>query len=153
MPNQPSTFRFTLRALFIVTAFVGLGLLALKYPNASRPWVNMSVVLLVAYASISALVRTGTRRLFWAAFAVTAATALLACQSHLLMGPITYLPSSWFSSLAQALHPPRGPGGLDTPATYSCTQITHLLSIIVLSTAAAYIIPWLVQRGQKPPRA
>lgn len=142
MQNQPSTLQFSLRALFIVTAFVGLGLLALKYPS---PWallvVSLAVLLLFAYAVVASLVSTGNRRLFWAAFAATAVTRLL--------GQYTIVPYDCIQWLWVVLHPP----GPHSDPAYSGGTTFHAicanLSVVVVSTIAAYLIPWLVRRGKQ----
>ena len=145
MQNQPSTFRFTLRALFICTAFVGLGLLAMKYPSLAVTPVQLAVVLLVAYAVIAALVHTGTSRLFWGAFAV-AAVIWLVSRFYV---PDEYVRFVWMMNHPEALA--LQPWERITQGTEKALiEVLHCLFAVLVSTVAAYIIPWLVQRGQKP---
>ncbi|MBC8870167.1 MAG: hypothetical protein H8E44_12160 [Planctomycetes bacterium] len=144
MQNQPNTLRFTLRALFICTAFVGLGLAALLRPFA---WVLMIVqvvvLLLVVYAFVSALVSTGNRRLFWAAFA---ATATAAGFLHFLGVPHQYGKWLWWVLHGEDPHPAATGQGAPSSAFRLILQDFY---VIAVSTAAAYIIPWLVQRRQE----
>lgn len=71
MQNQPSEIRFGLRTLFLLTAFVGFGLLALMYPYL---WVKdlllWAMMLINGAAVTAALLTTGARRAFWTTFAV-----------------------------------------------------------------------------------
>jgi len=146
MQNQPSTIQFSLRALFVSVAFVGLALLALKYPTA---WVllvaQVALLLLVVYAVIAAVVSTGSRRLFWLAFTVSAAASIFG--NHVA---VPYPGMYWLWGMLQ----PRVPtSSLVTEPELNFRQLLGVLYIITVSTIAAYIIPWLVQRGQKPPQA
>jgi drug/metabolite transporter (DMT)-like permease len=130
--------------LFICTAFVGVGLLALMYPFH---WVAMTVqlaaVLVVAYAFIAALASTGTRRLFWAAFAATAIV--------FLFGQILSVPYECTIMLWNALHPADPHNGLASDIFIDQDVPFHSiranLYVLVVSTAAAYLLPWLAKRG------
>ena len=147
MQNQPSTFRFTLRAMFICTAFAGLGLVVLKDSNDRMPIiVNLAVELLIVYAIIAALARTGRRRLFWAAFAATAVLIFIN-DKGIYRGFFYELAGElWALTLQHLLIP----GGAHQDQWTAFLFIGDRLCLILISTAAAYIIPWLVQRGQKP---
>lgn len=132
-----------MRALFMLTVFVGLGLLALKYPSA---WMHMivkvAVLLLVVYAFISALVSTGNRRLFWAAFAATAVAFMLMSENFLAQ----FLPYEWTNSIFLRLHPADEMGVQNREANVAFAIMLNRLCLILISTIAAYLIPWLVQR-------
>ena len=144
MQNQPSVIRFTLRALFICTAFVGLGLSALMYPF---DWVllivNLVVVLLVTYAFIRVLACTGNRRLVGVCF--MAASMLLIFNVY--VPPFSH---ELTLRLCEVLH---GEASIGTKEKQYFLPIARRLYLIVLSTAAAYFVPWIAQRGQKPPQA
>ena len=149
MQNQPSTFRFSLRALFVCTAFVGLGLLALKYPS---DWllmlVNLAVAFSIVYALISAWVNMGGHRLFWGAYAATAVTLLISKFDV----PETVVEVVWSvmhsGSTLRYVNPF---GELVRTATWFA-RVLDFLFVLAISSVAAYIIPWLVQRGQKKSR-
>jgi hypothetical protein len=154
MQTPPSKFRFSLRALFVATAFVALGLGALKYPFE---WVlfgvDLAVALSVVFALVSALVSAGSRRLYWAAYTASA-------FAFLLMGTeptLTFLPPKLLNIICEAMHPMYVPidrvsfESLDMESAGFFLEIANRLGVVVFSTVAAYIIPWLVQRGQKPP--
>ncbi len=147
MQNKPSTFRFSLRALFMVTAFVGLGLLALMYPLHWVPFaITLAVAFLFAYSIVAVLASKGSRRLFWAAFAATAAAILLLSENIFSQ----FLPHDWMTSIFLHLHPTDEMGVQNRDADMGFVQTVNRLLTITISTVAAYIIPWLVQRGQKP---
>lgn len=150
MQNQSSTFPFTWLAFANCAAFAGLGLLALKLPS---PWmlliVDLTVVFVVAYALVSVLVvSTGSRqKLFWAAF-----FAAFVASSLLLESPYSSrLPYVFVKWLLMLLHP--SPSKLAGGESEYFFIIAGRLFVVMISTAAAYIIPWLVQRGQKPQEA
>jgi len=140
MQDQPSTFRSGLPALFICIAVVGLWLLCRVAPH---PWlvliINLVLAFSVAYALISVLVSTGNRRLSSAAFAATA-VVLLSIQL-----PITecfsqhYRLLLWFKMLVHDNY---------SPHNYLIRGLHDRLFVIMLSVAAAYLLPWIVQRGQ-----
>ena len=143
MHHEPSTFQFSLRAMFIYTTLVALGLLGLMY---TAPWVVLLlwivVVLLFSYAIVAVLASSGNRRLFWAAFATTAVA---------LRFSVNETPNLVKDWLWGVLFP-------DTPAYVShfpsyddVCDFARLLFVLAVSTTAAHIIPWLVQRGQEPP--
>jgi hypothetical protein len=145
MQNQPGTFRFSLRAMFICTAFVALGVLALMHAS---PWVELVlalvVVLLFAYSIVAVLATTGSRRLFWAAFA---ATAFMLCFG------VKELPDQCVGWLWDVLYPNTEPWAVSFPSLDDLRNVATRLFHLVVSTAAAYILPWLVQRGRQPPQA
>ena len=145
MQNQPSTFRFSLRAMFICMAFMGFGMAALRYPHS---WVmlilGMVAVLLFAYAAVVVLATAGRRRLYWAAFAATAVSVYFLRR--------TVVPVDLCRQLGKALSVPvasTDPLYRQDLCFYDVAVLLHLLTV---STLAAYIIPWLVQRGQKQPQ-
>jgi hypothetical protein len=146
MQNQPSRFHFSLRAVFIWTTFVALGLAALKYPFI---WVGVVVNLAVAYsvvfALISALVNRGDRRLFWATYAATVPAIVLLSQNYFT--PL--LPQRWMRSFYMAIH---ATDMVEDGSDVFFMQLVEELCLVVFSAIAAYIIPWLVQRGQKQPQ-
>jgi hypothetical protein len=145
MTDKPSHPGFSLTTLLLWTAFAGLGCLAVKYPSV---WVmhliNMTLVFLFAYATGAAFVCGGSRRLFWVVF----------CSSLLLVLLIGQ-PAEWRSvgQISAWMHPdvdePSSFGGTRSIQYYNCTTVIGRLITPVLSTIAAYIIPWLVQRTQK----
>ena len=150
MQNHPSTFRFTLRALFICTAFVSIGLLALMHPLYWVPFaITLAVAFLFAYSIVAVLASTDHRRLFWAAFAATAAAILLMSESIFPQ----LLPHDWMTGIFLQLHPTDEMGVQNRDADMAFAQIVNRLLTIPISTVAAYIIPWLVQRGRTPPQA
>lgn len=145
MDEPVSTFRFSLRGLFVTTAFVGFGLAALRYPYSPVLLILGSItVLLFAYAAVMVLASTGRRRLFWAAFATTAVAVYSVRR--------TVVPVDLCRQLARVLSVPV----ISTDPSYrqdlSFNDVVFLLHLLMVSTLAAYIIPWLVQRGQKPPQ-
>ena len=151
MRDQPSTFRFNLWALFVCTTFVGLGLAALRYAS---PWgrctADFALMGFVTYAFVAAVASTGSRRLFWAAFAASACVSLFVGLS---LGP--YRPSVWlWDVIRPAEHEAAAAirsgqrAGADTQAF---DAIFRDIFVIAVAIVAAYTIPWLVQRGQEPP--
>lgn len=164
MEHQPNTFRFSLRALFVCTTFVGVGLLAIKYPSPiSDLVVTVATLLLLASAIAIALLTTGSRRGFWATFAVFSFVLLQHPEvvppglSHQLWKVVHRdmdVPITPRSSLP--LPPPSFSSddlGESVSRSIAFRDILFHCSVLVFSTAAAYIVPWLVQRGQKPPVA
>lgn len=140
MQNQSNAFNCTLRVLFVSVAFVVTGWLALTHPN---DWVllvvELAISLLVAYALVFALVSTGSRRLSWAAFLGTLATNAW----FLLPGYRGQLPTEfvrWASAIRGQPHRFHGKEDANFATILAC------LLIIAVSTASAYVIPWLVQR-------
>ena len=140
--------------MFVWTAFVALGLAALKYPFA---WVvvvvNTAVVASVVFALVSALASVGSRRLFWAAYAASGVVVLVISPAEIS----TFLPDDLANIMCRAMIPQDIPVerlgyGFELDATQNWMLIADRLSVVVGSTAAAYIIPWLVQWGQKPPQ-
>lgn len=144
MQDQPSTFRFSLRALFVYTTLAGLGLAGLMYAS---PWVVLSLTLVVAflfcYAVVAVLAASGNRRLFWAAFAATAVTLRFGFKEP---------PNLVTIRLWELLFPGTAPHAVHFPDYEDVCSFATLLSVLVVSITTAYIIPWLVQRGQKPPQ-
>lgn len=143
MENR-AAFRFSLRGLFVCAAFVGLGLLALMNPHN---WVLSLLTLthsaLFVYAVVVVLASTGARRLFWAAFA-----------SSMLLADVAYF-DAWqaeFSNqLTALLHPDLDDGlafGPEDPF-YVCSSLLSQFLTLAVSVVLAYVIPYLVQRGQK----
>jgi hypothetical protein len=140
MQDQPSRFRFSLRALFVSTAFVGLGLYALKCPSPWLPLVlGTVIVFLFCYAVVAVLASTGSRRLFWAAFATMVVT---------LQFGVKELPMECSMLIWHFLPVPNAYQELTVPWPL-LHNIASLLSMLAISTVAAYIIPRLVQRGQE----
>ena len=147
MSDKPSTPRFSLRALFVLVAFMGLGLLAIRYSNAvALDAVRAMTGILYASAAAIALLTEGSRRPFWAAFAITA--IILTWLSE------PYIPHSTTNYLWPIFHPdhplpdPASSYRIDTPEPNPQLfgVIVWRLSVVLISTAAAYIIPWFVHR-------
>lgn len=150
MRDQPSIPRYSLRTSFIGLAFVGLGLLALMRPF---DWVllivNLAVSYSIVFALVSALASTGSRRLVAATYAATALTMFLSGQ----MFYSRLLPDRWVETVYVAMHAPSDPAVWNADNAGAFCAILDRLCVVVLSTVAAYIIPWLVQRGNMPPHA
>ena len=140
MQNEKSTFRFSLRALFVCMASVALGVVALK---GHSPWTSIAlslvVIFLISYASVAVLAGTGSRRLFWAAFATTAVMFQFGFK-ELPMDCAVWL---WFLLFPDTdVHMK-----LSGPFT-DFHNIATLLSQLLVSTVFGFVIPWLVQRGR-----
>jgi hypothetical protein len=142
MQTQPTTFRFPLRFVFIWTVFVGLGLLALKRPfPVVLVTVNSAVVLVVVYAIAEIFASAGSRRLFWVSFAAAAVTMLIAKSS--------ILPERFVAMLWELIHPGAERFDLRNPFVAdfhmaAFDEIVRGLYMIAVSTAAGYVIPWIV---------
>ena len=144
MNDQSHTFRFSLRAIFICTTLVGIGVLTLKYPYS---WVlclvNLAVAFSIVFALISAVAGTGNRRLFHASYGLAAVTVLLMTREY----ELSFLPIEWLETIYSAIHSENGwrVESFDTETWF--VYIAWRWEVVVLSTAAACIIPWLVKRG------
>ena len=124
-----------------------------KSPTGERArsvLLNFALMGFVTYAFVAAVASTGSRRLFWAAFAASACVSLFVGLS---LGP--YRPSVWlWDVIRPAEHEAAAAirsgqrAGADTQAF---DAIFRDIFVIAVATVAAYIIPWFVQRGQKPP--
>jgi|PlaIllAssembly_1097288.scaffolds.fasta_scaffold233197_2 hypothetical protein len=157
MQNQPSTLRFSLRAMFIWTAFVALGLAALKYPFAWVAFVvDLAIGFSVVFALVSALASMDSGRLFWAAYAASVPVIFFISPINITT---SFLPPEWVNILAETIHPTDiqlervAFDFLEVDAARNFLLIANRLSAVMFSAVAAYIIPWLVQRGKKPPHA
>lgn len=148
MHNQPYTVRFSLRAIFVGMFLVGIGVVTLKY---SYSWVlflvNLGVIFSIVFALISAWAGTGNRRLFYATYGVTAMTIFVMIP----ISELAFLPVDWLESIYSAIHSEDGwsAGNSDTGTWF--VVIIWRWEVVVLSIAAAYIIPWLVTRSNTDP--
>lgn len=72
---------------------------------------------------------------------------------------LTFLPGNLLAVICKVMHPMYVPidrvafESLDLEGAGFFMEIANRLGVVVFSTAAAYIIPWLVQRGQKSPQS
>lgn len=149
MNDQSHTIRFSLRAIFIGTALVGIGVLTLKYPYS---WVlslvNLAVAFSIVFALISAVAGTGSRRLFHATYGLAAVTVLL--MTEMFLSP--FLPNDWIGHFYIVSHPMDTLSIDNADAEMYFVQIIRRWELVVLSTAAAYTIPWLVTRRHTAPQ-
>lgn len=149
MDYQPHTVRFSLRAIIIGMSLVGICVLTLKYPYS---WVlslvNLAVAVSIAFALISAVVCNGNHHLFRVAYGVMAVTALLMTQQFLS----PFLPDQWIETMYSAIHSEYGWSVESVDTKMGFVQIVSKWELVVVSTAAAYTIPWLVTRGNNAPQ-
>jgi thiol:disulfide interchange protein len=122
---------------------VALSLLALKYPSA---WVLQLVrlvsVFLFAYALVAVLSASGSRRLFWAAFA--------AVQFTVMHGASVVVPSQfteWLQEVYSA-YPPEDEYSSFRETQTQYNQLASCLQVLVVATVAGYIVPWVVKWRQ-----
>jgi hypothetical protein len=149
MNDQPNTIRFSLRAIFIGMSLVGIGVLTLKYPYS---WVlslvNLAVAFSIVFALISAVAGTGNHQLFCVTYGVMAVTALLMTQQFLS----PFLPDQWIETIYSAIHSEYGWSAESVDTKMGFVQIVSRWEVVVLSTAAAYTIPWLATRRNTAPQ-
>ena len=155
MQDQPSTYRFSLRALFVCTAFMGLGLLAVRYPCAlADQLLNLVLSLLYPSAVALAFLTRGGPRRFWATFAIFAVA--LGWSQNALPAVATdwfwwlfHKPDSFEGILAYQLHIDPYvdyPDSLTELNPVSFRDVLWRLLIVACSTTAAYVIPRLTRR-------
>ncbi len=149
MNDQPNTIRFSLRAIFIGMSLVGIGVLTLKYPYS---WVlclvNLAVAFSIVFALISAVAGTGNRRLFHATYGVTAMTIFV-------MFPVSelwFLDIVWLETIYSSIHPDTAWSVENSDTRTWFVLIIWRWLVVVLSTAAAYTIPWLATRRHTAPQ-
>jgi len=149
MDSQPHTVRFSLRAIFIGMSLVGIGVLTLMHPYS---WVlslvNLAVAFSIVFALMSAVVGTGNHRLFSATYGLAAVTVLL--MTEMFVSP--FLPNDWIGHFYIVSHPMHTLSIDNADAEMYFVQIARRRELVVLSTAAAYTIPWLVTRGNTAPQ-
>jgi hypothetical protein len=149
MDYQPHTIRFSLRAIFIDMSLVGIGVLTLKYPYY---WVlslvNLAVAFSIVFALISALAGTGNRRLFHATYGLAAVTVLLMTREY----ELSFLPIEWLETIYSAIHSEYGWSVESVNSEMWFVYIAWRWEVVVLSTAAAYTIPWLATLRNTAPQ-
>jgi hypothetical protein len=135
MSRNRITISFTLQTLFVLMAFLGLGLTAMKYPSGWG-WssVNLAVLVLASYGVASALATDGDRRLQWAAFS----TILIIGQN----GMTHIVPTSILNAAAFAFH---NESLDDFDARYPFGMIIYAMANMATAAICALIIPWLVK--------
>ena len=155
MNNHKRPLRYSLRDMFIWTTIGALGLAALKYPFSWVAFVvNLAFGLSVAFALVSALANTRSRRLFSSAYAASAVVMFF-------IFPVNYatlLPAEWIDWLLHTVSPANIPVERVTietmvlDPTYNFTVIANRLGLVVFSLVAAFAFSWLVRQTREPPQ-